>query len=139
MSNVCFKWLVYTRIIPNTYVLGPVWPYPEGIWHDWQGLRMNDVPRTRGLWAASSPPGPAAPPLAGEVVADVASVGGGITGCSAAYHLARAGQAPVRLEAERLGFGGAGRHVGLMNAGLSGMPIDLLTTPDSPSGQRLLD
>src|SRR3546814_7882210 len=103
MSNVCFKWLVYTRIIPNTYVLGPVWPYPEGIWHDWQGLRMNDVPRTHGLWAASSPPGPAAPPLAGEVVADVAIVGGGFTGCSAAYHLARAGQVPVLIEAERVG------------------------------------
>src|SRR3546814_3638269 len=100
---------------------------------------MNDVPRTHGLWAASSPPGPAAPPLAGEVVADVAIVGGGFTGCSAAYHLARAGQVPVLIEAERVGFGGAGRNVGLVNAGLWVMPNDLLTTLDAPYGERLLE
>ena len=100
---------------------------------------MKDVSRTHGLWAASSPPGPAALPLGGELVADVVIVGGGFAGCSAAYHLARAGKAPVVIEAERVGFGAAGRNVGLVNAGLWVMPNDLLTTLDAPYGERLLE
>ena len=51
-------------------------------------------------------------PLAGEVRADVAVVGSGYTGLSAALRLAEAGAKVVALEAVEMGFGGAGRNVG---------------------------
>ncbi len=45
-------------------------------------------------------------------------MGGGFTGCSAALHLAEAGVKTHLLEAQTIGYGGSGRNVGLVNAGL---------------------
>ena len=85
---------------------------------------LND-PRSHGLWEMTAPPAPETTPLAGAVTADVAIVGGGYTGLSAALHLAEAGVKVVLLEAKEIGFGGAGRNVGLINAGMWVMPDDL--------------
>ncbi len=63
----------------------------------------------RNYYAASAPAEPARAPLAGEVSCDVAVVGGGIAGCSAALHLAERGYRVVLLEAEQVGFGASGR------------------------------
>lgn len=53
------------------------------------------------------------PALHGEVRADVAIIGAGYTGLSAALHLARgAGADVVVLEAERIGWGASGRNGG---------------------------
>lgn len=82
-------------------------------------------PRSHGLWGRTAPPAPATVPLAGAQKTDVAIVGGGYTGLSAALHLAEAGVAVTLLEAVEIGFGGAGRNVGLINAGLWVMPDDL--------------
>ena len=49
------------------------------------------------LWAATAEPGPPAPRLAGPAEADVAVIGGGFTGLSAAPHLAEAGKQVVLL------------------------------------------
>ena len=57
------------------------------------------------LWAATAPPGPECPPLESDVAADVAVVGAGYTGLSAALHLARAGRRVVVLDARRAGLG----------------------------------
>jgi glycine/D-amino acid oxidase-like deaminating enzyme len=70
------------------------------------------------LYQDTADPAPAAPPLEGDVRADVAVVGGGITGLSTALHAARAGAAVVLLEAEELGFGASGRNGGQVNPGL---------------------
>ncbi len=51
---------------------------------------------------ASAPPFPA---LAGEIEVDVAIVGGGLTGITAAYHLAAAGRRVAVLERRRIGSG----------------------------------
>jgi len=70
------------------------------------------------LYAETAPSAPAAAPLEGDVRADVAVVGGGITGLSTALHAARSGAAVVLLEAEEIGFGASGRNGGQVNAGL---------------------
>ncbi|SIO04140.1 NAD(P)/FAD-dependent oxidoreductase [Vannielia litorea] len=67
---------------------------------------------TTSWYAASAEaPGPFEP-LKGEVRADVAVVGGGFTGLSAALHLARAGAKVVLVEAQRVGWGASGRNGG---------------------------
>ncbi|MEM7120280.1 MAG: FAD-binding oxidoreductase [Pseudomonadota bacterium] len=58
------------------------------------------------------------PSLSSDIAADVVVVGGGFTGCSAALHLADAGANVCVLEARTVGYGGSGRNVGLVNAGL---------------------
>ncbi len=57
------------------------------------------------------------PPLQRDVQADVVVIGGGLTGISAAYHLARAGCTVVVLEAETLGAGASGRNGGQLIPG----------------------
>lgn len=95
-------------------------------------------PRSHGLWARTAPPAPATPPLNADRTAEVAIVGGGYTGLSAALTLAEAGVSVVLLEAAEIGFGGAGRNVGLINAGLWVMPDDLPGLLGETHGERLL-
>lgn len=69
-------------------------------------------------WYAQTaiPPGPF-PPAEGRQRTDVAVVGGGYTGLSAAIHLAARGYQVTLLEAQRLGFGASGRNGGQMGSG----------------------
>ncbi len=57
------------------------------------------------------------PELKGEVVADVAVVGGGFTGLSTALHLAERGYDVVLLDAQRVGWGASGRNGGQLGSG----------------------
>lgn len=57
------------------------------------------------------------PRLQGHVQADVAIVGGGFTGLSAALHMAQKGLRVVVLEAHRMGFGASGRNGGQVGSG----------------------
>lgn len=100
---------------------------------------MRNNPRSHGLWEASAPLGPETRPLEGEATADVAIIGAGYTGLSAALHLAEAGVSALVLEAEEIGFGGSGRNVGLVNAGMWVMPADLPKVLGAVHGERLLD
>lgn len=54
------------------------------------------------------------PRLRGEHTADVVIVGGGLTGCATAYACAQAGMRPFVLEADRIGWGSAGRGAGVL-------------------------
>jgi glycine/D-amino acid oxidase-like deaminating enzyme len=89
---------------------------------------------TPGLWAATAPDGPALSPLAGDVQADIAIVGAGYTGLSAALTAAEAGARVVVLDAEGVGAGGSGRNVGLVNAGLWLMPDEMEARLPAGSG-----
>lgn len=58
------------------------------------------------------------PRLRGRVHADVCVIGGGYTGLSAALHLVERGYKVVLLEAQRIGWGAAGRNGGQIGSGL---------------------
>ena len=100
---------------------------------------MLDDPRSHGLWARTASPAPPTPALQGEVRTEVAVIGAGYTGLSTALHLAERGIGAVVLEAAGIGFGGAGRNVGLVNAGMWVMPDDLIRGLGPDHGNRLLD
>lgn len=72
-------------------------------------------------WEASRPPGSAvdAPALSGDADADVAIIGGGYCGLSAAYHLACAGIDARVVEAGHIGWGASGRAGGFCCVGAS--------------------
>ncbi|MGE0211560.1 MAG: NAD(P)/FAD-dependent oxidoreductase [Parvibaculaceae bacterium] len=99
---------------------------------------MKNDPRSHGLWEKTAPEPPPTSPLAGEVTADVAIIGGGFTGMSAALHLAEAGRKAIVLEAEEIGYGASGRNVGLINAGMWVMPDEFPRVLGPVHGERLL-
>ena len=68
-------------------------------------------------YAATAMPLEPFPKAAGEIDCDVAVIGGGYTGLSAALHLAEAGYDVVVLEAHRVGFGASGRNGGQISPG----------------------
>ena len=94
--------------------------------------------RTHGLWETTAPAAPATATLTGDVRTNVCIIGGGYTGNSAALHLAKKGVESVVLEAKEIGFGGAGRNVGLVNAGMWVMPDELPNVLGEVHGDRLL-
>ena len=98
---------------------------------------LND-PRSHGLWEQTAPPAPATGIAQGRIEADVVVVGAGFTGLSAALHLAKDGARVAVLEAAEIGFGGSGRNVGLVNAGMWVMPNDLPAVLGADYGERLL-
>ncbi|MGN7869751.1 NAD(P)/FAD-dependent oxidoreductase [Paracoccus sp. 22332] len=79
------------------------------------------------------------PPLKGETRADVAVVGAGYTGLSAALHLARAGRDVVLVDAQRVGFGASGRNGGQIGSGQR-QEVDWLERQfGRPTARRLWD
>lgn len=64
------------------------------------------------------------PPLTEDVRADVCVIGGGVTGCSTALHLAERGYSVVLLEAGEIGYGASGRSGGQI---LPGLGTDIAT------------
>ena len=65
------------------------------------------------VWLTTAHPALELPKLESDLQTDVAIIGAGYTGLSAAHHLSRAGVACVVLEANDVGWGGSGRNGGM--------------------------
>jgi glycine/D-amino acid oxidase-like deaminating enzyme len=70
------------------------------------------TPLEESLWSATAPPAPDCPALPGAVDTDIAIVGAGYCGLSAALHLAERGHDVTVLEAHEPGWGASGRNAG---------------------------
>ena len=99
---------------------------------------MDGDPLSHGLWERTAPPAPPPTGLEGDIDCDVAIVGAGFTGLSAALHAAAAGASVAALDGAEVGFGGSGRNVGLVNAGMWVMPEELPKTLGDKYGAALL-
>ena len=69
---------------------------------------------------------------------DLLIVGGGFTGCSAALEAAKHGAKVTLLECQTIGFGGSGRNVGLVNAGLWLPPKKIISILGEKHGEKLI-
>ena len=99
---------------------------------------MHNDKTNKNLWTHSASPAPATSSLSGDTTCQVAIIGGGFTGLSTALHLAEAGIDCVVLEANDIGFGGSGRNVGLVNAGMWMRPDDIVAAAGEKVGNRLV-
>jgi gamma-glutamylputrescine oxidase len=78
---------------------------------------MAVFPPARSYYEAVNPAPPARPRLEGELRADVAIVGAGLTGLSAALRLAETGVDVAVVEQARVGWGASGRNGGQVHSG----------------------
>jgi glycine/D-amino acid oxidase-like deaminating enzyme len=92
----------------------------------------------RGLWEDTASPWSMDAAICEAVSADVVVIGAGYTGLSAALHLAQAGASVAVLESHDVGFGGSGRNVGLVNAGMWVTPDEVAASLGAHYGERLL-
>ncbi|MEO1286319.1 MAG: FAD-binding oxidoreductase [Chloroflexota bacterium] len=92
------------------------WGYPTS----WETL---DIDENRSLWASYTPDYKRNAPLIGDTTADLAIIGGGFTGVSAAYHFSKhyPEKRCVILEAKALANGASGRNGGMMLNWINGI------------------
>ncbi|PIE12456.1 MAG: FAD-dependent oxidoreductase [Rhodobacterales bacterium] len=90
------------------------------------------------LWETTAAESTHGTPLDGDATFDVAIVGGGYTGLSTALHGAEKGLNCHVLETSHVGFGGSGRNVGLVNAGLWLSPQDVCDHLGTERGTELV-
>lgn len=90
------------------------------------------------LWDRTADEEDIAPEMDGDVTTDLAIVGGGFTGLSTALHASARGIDCHVLEARQIGYGGSGRNVGLVNAGLWLPPQDVRSRLGDKRGAALI-
>lgn len=98
---------------------------------------MDISQKAHSLWRSTSGEFIAKPPVIEDTRFDLIVVGGGFTGCSAALDARKLGLSVCLLEANEIGFGGSGRNVGLVNAGLWLSPEDIEKELGKVAGERL--
>src|SRR5678815_3229519 len=91
---------------------------------------------TNSVWSEATP-APPYPSLEGNVAVDVAVVGGGITGITAALLLARAGRQVAVVEARRIGKGETGKTTAHLTEALD-IPYHTLISRFGVAGARLV-
>lgn len=91
------------------------------------------------LWDATAAEQDYAATMDGDIRTELAIVGGGFTGLSTALHAAQKGVVAHVFEARKIGFGGSGRNVGLVNAGLWLPPQDVRRKLGQERGAKLIE
>lgn len=91
----------------------------------------------KNLWEESCEEHLATSTFSGNTTADLVVVGGGFTGCSAALEAAKRGAKVILLEGRTIGYGGSGRNVGLVNAGLWLPPDTVEAQMGDEAGKKL--
>jgi len=94
-------------------------------------------PEPPSYYAATASPRPARPALEGAVSVDVAIIGGGFTGLSAALELAERGYKVALVEAATVGWGASGRNGGQVNSGYRKGPGELVALFGRDEARRL--
>ena len=102
-------------------------------------MSASGDPAGRELWLSSVAEPDCSKPLTADQTVDLAIIGGGFTGCAAALRAAELGASVALLEARDIGYGGSGRNVGLVNAGLWMPPDDIVSQLGEAQGGRLND
>jgi glycine/D-amino acid oxidase-like deaminating enzyme len=95
------------------------------------------LPRT--AYSGAAGPAPSTARLDGEERADIAIVGAGFTGLSAALHAAEAGAKEIVLEANEIGWGASGRNFGQVVPYLRHPSARALAVLGPDYGQRMID
>lgn len=90
------------------------------------------------IWSASTPAGPACPPLAGAATTDTVVIGAGFTGLSTALSLRKAGIDVVVVEAAEPGWGASGRNNGQVIPTLSRPDPDDIEARHGETGERFV-
>jgi gamma-glutamylputrescine oxidase len=101
--------------------------------------RTTNTPYPPSWYAASAESMPLQPALEGDMQADVAVLGAGYVGLSAALELAEAGYKVVVLEAERIGWGASGRNGGQVIFGYSCPESKLQSLLGREDARKLFD
>jgi gamma-glutamylputrescine oxidase len=78
-------------------------------------------------------------PLDGNITVDVAIIGGGITGVSAALHLAERGYNVALIEAEHIGWGASGRNGGQALPGFGASETKVKSLVGAARAKKLWD
>jgi glycine/D-amino acid oxidase-like deaminating enzyme len=98
---------------------------------------FDEKPLPASLYADTAIPPPELERLSGDARTSVAVIGGGITGLSAALHLAERGVEVLLLEAHQPGWGASGRNGGQVNPGLKKDP-DEVERDFGETGRRMV-
>jgi len=99
---------------------------------------MTPAPLAPSLWASVTPPREAGAALTGTEETDVAVIGAGFTGLSAALHLARDDVAVRVLEANTVGWGASGRNNGQVIPTLTSAEPDAIVARYGEAGERFV-
>lgn len=102
-------------------------------------IRNENPLIANSLWSATANAAPPTPRLEGETSAEVAIVGAGFCGLSAALHMAERGLSVVVLEAQSPGWGASGRNGGQVIPGLKEDPDGLVAHFGETRGQSLIE
>jgi gamma-glutamylputrescine oxidase len=100
-------------------------------------VRLSQPPAPS--YYAIANPWPARETLRGDTRVDVAVLGGGMAGCSAALHLAKRGYRVALLEARFVGYGASGRSGGQAIFGLAASQQRLAADVGRSDARRLFD